>query len=230
MTLASILVVDPDAAARAQMVVELRGLGHDVLESENAGAALAAVQRSQPDLMICDRALPDLDGVELLTDVRRNEDLRSMRVVMTSGSKDADDMVTALESGADDFVGKPLHMAEFVARVGACLRRPANLHTASRVSAGSITVDNIGHRVAVGDTYVSLAPREYRLLLFLLTNQDRVFSREQLLVHVWDRDASVGPRTVDVHIRRLRSILEPFEKDGYLQTVRGSGYRFSLNV
>jgi two-component system phosphate regulon response regulator PhoB len=121
-------------------------------------------------------------------------------------------------------------MREFVARIGACLRRPANLHTSNVVTAGGIAIDNVGHRVAVDDTYVGLAPREYRLLLFLMTNQDRVFSREQLLVHVWDRDGSVGLRTVDVHIRRLRSILEPFEKEGFLQTVRGSGYRFSLSI
>ena len=230
MTLASILVVDPDTAVRTQMATELRGLGHEVSESEDAGAALAAVKRTQPDLLICDCALPDLDGVELLTDVRRSEELKSMRVVMTSGNNAAADIVKALESGADDFVGKPLSMPEFLARVGACLRRPANLHTSSQVSAGGITIDNVGHRVSVNDEYVSLAPREYRLLLFLLTNQDRVFSREQLLVHVWDRDSSVGPRTVDVHVRRLRSILEPYDKDRYLQTVRGSGYRFSLSV
>jgi two-component system phosphate regulon response regulator PhoB len=229
MTLASILVVDPDAATRVQMAAELRGLGHDVAESGDAGSALATVRRAPPDLMICDCRLPDLDGVELLTDVRRSEDLKSMRVVMTSG-RNAPDIVSALESGADDFVGKPLDMPEFLARVGACLRRPANLYAAGLVTAGGITIDNIGHRVAVNDDYVSLAPREYRLLLFLLTNQDRVFSREQLLVHVWDRDASVGPRTVDVHVRRLRSILEPYGRDGFLQTVRGSGYRFSLSV
>ncbi len=83
-------------------------------------------------------------------------------------------------------------------------------------------------RVVVDGTFVSLAPREYRLLLFLLSNQDRVFSRKQLLVHVWDRDVAVGARTVDVHVRRLRSLLEPFGYDHYLQTARGSGYRFSL--
>jgi two-component system phosphate regulon response regulator PhoB len=230
MTLASILVVDSDAAARAQMAAKLRELGHEVSESDNAGAALAAVRLQQPDLMICDCILPDLAGVELLSDVRRNEDLKSMRVVMTSANGKSGDVVAALESGADDFVGKPLDVAEFLARVGACLRRPANLHTSNLVTAGGIVIDNVGHRVAIDETYVSLAPREYRLLLFLLTHPDRVFSREQLLVHVWDRDASVGPRTVDVHIRRLRSILEPFEKEGYLQTVRGSGYRFSLSV
>ncbi|MCG8371176.1 MAG: winged helix-turn-helix domain-containing protein [Proteobacteria bacterium] len=228
--MASILVVDPDAAARNRMAAGLRELGHDVAESESAGLALAALRRRRPDLMICDCGLPDLDGVELLSDVRRSDELRTMRVLMTSGSETSLDVVSALESGADDFVGKPLDMDEFLARVGACLRRPANLHTASVVAAGGIAIDNVGHRVSVDDTFVSLAPREYRLLHFLLTHQDRVFSREQLLVHVWDRDTSVGPRTVDVHIRRLRSILEPFEKDEFLQTVRGSGYRFSLSV
>jgi two-component system phosphate regulon response regulator PhoB len=98
------------------------------------------------------------------------------------------------------------------------------------VSGGGITIDNAGHRVSVDGHYIALAPREYRLLLFLLNNTDRVFSRKQLLIHVWDRDATVGPRTVDVHIRRLRSTLEPFGYDRYLQTLRGTGYRFSLDT
>ena len=96
------------------------------------------------------------------------------------------------------------------------------------IGAGGISVDTAGHRVIVDSDYVTLAPREYRLLLFLLGNQDRVFSRQQLLVHVWDRDASIGSRTVDVHVRRLRSMLEPYGYEGYIQTVRGAGYRFSL--
>ena len=127
-------------------------------------------------------------------------------------------------------VGKPGDMPEMLARMDGSLdpqQRPDNMQV---VSAGGITIDNIGHRVQVDNEHISLAPREYRLLLFMLTHQDRVFSREQLLAHVWNRDSSVGARTVDVHIRRLRSVLEPFERNGYLQTVRGSGYRFSLNV
>lgn len=106
-------------------------------------------------------------------------------------------------------------------------QKPADLDV---IIAGGISIDNAGHRVVVDGDYVSLAPREYRLLLFLLRYQDRVFSRKQLLVHVWDRDAAVGPRTVDVHIRRLRSVLEPYGYDRYLQTVRGTGYRFSLDT
>ena len=228
MTLASILVVDSDSQVRQQIAQELRELGHDVDELDNAGSAIQAVRESCPDLMVCEFALPDLSGIELLNDVRRNDELRKLRVMMTSADTGSRDIVTALESGADDYVGKPVDLQELAARVGACLSRPANHSDAERVSAGGISIDKIGHRVIINDTYVTLAPREYRLLLFLLTHPDRVFSRKQLLVHVWDRDVSVGPRTVDVHIRRLRSVLEPFGYDGYLQTVRGTGYRFSL--
>jgi two-component system phosphate regulon response regulator PhoB len=228
--LASILVVDPDQAIRGRMAHELRELGHDVAESEDAFTALELLRRKRPDLMLCDFTLPDLGGVELLNDVRSIEDLRTMRVMMTSGRSNPDDVVLALESGADDFIGKPINLRELRARVGACLRRPANVPQTGEISAGGIRIDNLGQRVAVDDTYVSLAPREYRLLLFLASNRDRVFSRKQLLVHVWDRDAAVGPRTVDVHVRRLRSVLEPFGYDRYLQTVRGSGYRFSVDT
>ena len=228
MTLASILLVDSDASARGLMASELREQGHDVSETEDAGSALELVRRKRPDLMVCDFALPDLAGVELLSDVRSSDDLRNMRVLMTSASDDNADVMTALESGADDFIEKPINRLELRARVSACLRRPANLSRAEEISAGGIRIDNIGHRVRVDGQYVSLAPREYRLLLFLLSNQDRVFSRQQLLVHVWDREVAVGARTVDVHVRRLRSLLEPSGYDHYLQTVRGSGYRFSL--
>ena len=230
MTLASILVVDSDTQARQQIARELREIGHDVDELDTAGSAIQAVRRTCPDLMVCEFALPDLSGIELLNDVRSSDDLRKLRVLMTSASPGSRDIVTALESGADDFVHKPIDLQELAARVGACLNRPANHADAERVSAGGISIDKIGHRVSVDDTFVTLAPREYRLLLFLLTHQDRVFSRKQLLVHVWARDASVGPRTVDVHIRRLRSVLEPFGYADYLQTVRGTGYRFSLET
>ena len=228
MSLASILVVDADLAAQQQIVSSLRELGHHVSATGNARAAVSAIRQQRPDLLVCDCHLPDLGGVELLGDLKRSEELRMMRVLMTSASGNADNAVSALQSGADDFISKPLNIQEFLARVAACLRRPATLLRADLVSAGGITIDNVGHRVTADGSFLSLAPREYGLLLFLLNNQNRVFSRRQLLMHVWGGDAIVGPRTVDVHIRRLRNLLEPYSYAKYIQTVRGSGYRFSL--
>jgi two-component system phosphate regulon response regulator PhoB len=230
MSLASILLVDHDVTARALIAQELRQLGHDVSESDDAGSALRAMAESRPDLMVLDWVLPDLAGIELLSDVKHDDELKHVRVVITSAHRAPEDVVAALDLGADDFLGKPFSSRELVARVGACLRRPATLHNSGRLEAGGISVDKIAHRVLVDNKLVSLAPREYRLLLFLIGNQDRAFSRRQLLIHVWNRDSAVGVRTVDVHIRRLRSVLEPFGYDRYVQTVRGSGYRFSLDT
>lgn len=228
MPVASILVVDSDMGSRAVITDSLRKMGHDVSETSSAASALAAMRVRRPDLMVCDCALPDLDGVELLNDVRSNDKLQSTRVLMTSDRAASTDVVSAFESGADDFIGKPINTREFIARVDACLSRPAKAFHTRVISVGGVAIDNVSRRVTADGIIISLAPREYRLLLFMLTNQDRVFSRKQLLVHVWDQDCSVGPRTVDVHIRRLRSVLEPFTYDKYVQTVRGSGYRFSL--
>ncbi len=149
-----------------------------------------------------------------------------------SESDNAETVLAEVQRSQHDllvFVGKPTDMPGLLARVDQNLVQEPSPRNGKTVTAGGITIDHVGHRVSVDGKHVSLAPREYRLLLFLTTHQDRVFSREQLLIHVWHRDTSVGPRTVDVHIRRLRSVLEPFAYDKYLQTVRGSGYRFSLN-
>ncbi len=229
-TLASILLVDSDLATRSAMAGELRSLGHDVRESDDANSAWNKALRVRPDLMVCDYSLPDLTGVDLLADIRLNDDLKNMRVLMTSGRDDSSDLVIALRAGADDFVAKPFRVPEFIARVDACLRRPANIERSSVVSASGISIDTVAHRVTVDGSAVVLAPREYQLLLFFLGNRDRVLSRAQLLSQVWARDVSLGPRTVDVHIRRLRSVLEPSGYDKYVQTVRGCGYRFSLSV
>ena len=225
--MASILIVDADTSARVAVARELRELGHDVSESESASTALEAVESTRPDLMVIEWSLPDVSGIEVLTDIKRSDLHSPTRVVMTSGRGKSDDVVAALDSGADDFVGKPYEIPELIARVGACLRRPASSHSNTEIRVGGITIDNVSRRVFVDGDNATLAPREYRLLLFLMANRERVFSRRQLLIHVWDRNANVGVRTVDVHVRRLRSLLEPYGYHRYLQTVRGSGYRFS---
>ena len=226
--MASILVVDADPAARNEVAHELRGQGHEVFESDKAGAALQAVEERRPDLLVLEWTLPDMGGLDVLTDVKRRR-RDAVRVLMTSARNEATDVATALDSGADDFVGKPYSMPEVVARVSACLRRPPTAHSSDELRAEGITIDRVGHRVYVQGEPLTLAPREYRLLVFLIANHGRVFSRAQLLLNVWGRRAAVGARTVDVHIRRLRSLLEPYGYDRFLQTARGAGYRFSTD-
>ena len=224
---ASILIVDAEDADRMAVASELRGLGHEVGESATASKALQVAERLNPDLMVLGWSLPDAAGLDVLQNVKRIGQTSATRVLMTSSEKPEENVVLALNAGADDFVSKPFAMPELLARLGACLRRPATVSSGAELRAGGIMIDAVAHRVFVDGDSLTLAPREYRLLSFLMTNRDRVYSRRQLLTHVWDRSASVGVRTVDVHVRRLRSLLEPYQYDHFLQTVRGSGYRFS---
>ena len=224
---ASILIVDAEDGDRIAVAKALRGLGHEVGESATAAKALEAAERIRPDLMVLGWSLPDAAGLDVLQDVKRAGAHSATRVLMTSSENPGENVVTALDAGADEFVSKPFAMPELLARLGACLRRPATLSSGAELRAGGISIDSVAQRVFVDGDALTLAPREYRLLSFLVTNRDRVYSRRQLLTHVWDRNASVGVRTVDVHVRRLRSLLEPYRYDHFVQTVRGSGYRFS---
>lgn len=226
--MASIMVVDSDSASRSLISQSLRENGHRVAESSSARAAIAGAVHECPDLMVCDSTLPDSHGVQVLQEIRSTDELRDMRVLITGGRRSEINAATALQLGADDFINAPLDMKELLARVDACLRRPATSCRPAKLSAGGIAIDDNCRRVVANGKTLTLARREYRLLFFLMQNQERVFSRQQLLVHVWDEQTSIGPRTVDVHIRRLRSSLEAFGFDRYLQTVRGAGYRFSL--
>jgi len=224
---ASILVVDADSATRASLAGQLRELGHDVSESDSAEHALATYPGMRPDLMIVECDLPDRPGIELLNDIKKSAAGSAVRVVMTAERKRFSELANAFESGADDVVAKPIDRDELAARVSVCLRRPPASRSPGELQVGGITIDSVGQRVFVDGEPVDLAPREYRLLLFFIENRERVFSRDQLLSEVWGKQADVGARTVDVHVRRLRSLLEPYGYETFLQTVRGSGYRFS---
>jgi two-component system phosphate regulon response regulator PhoB len=228
MTLASVLVVDADMVSQGQIVRGLREQGYHVSATENASSAFQALRIKQPDLLVCDCQLPDLPGTEFLNDLKSSDELRAMRILMTGDSKYPDSAAAALDIGADDFAAKPINMRELLARVAACLRRPATFPRSDSTSAGGIKIDTASHRVTADGNFLSLAPREYDLLLYFLRNQNRVFSRHHLLMHVWGGSSSVGVRTVDVHVRRVRGLLEPYSYAKYIQTVRGSGYRFSL--
>ena len=230
MSSASILVVDTDTSLRDSVVSRLRSSGHNVAEAASANTALQTLRNQTTDLLLIDVDLPDMGGTEVLREVKRDERYDRLRVMVSCPTpRLAPSAVgSALDAGADDFLAKPYDLDEMIARVTLCLRRaPVQAPERRVLQAGAITIDDISHRVTVAGHAVDLAPREYQLLHFFMSNPDRLYSRSQLLTFVWNKPKGLGNRTVDVHVRRLRRILEPMNCAGYIQTVRGNGYRFS---
>ncbi|MGI9245313.1 MAG: phosphate regulon transcriptional regulator PhoB, partial [Steroidobacteraceae bacterium] len=181
----------------------------------------------RPDLLLVDWMLPDQSGLELTRALKRGKDTQDLPVIMLTARADEHDKIAGLEGGADDYVTKPFSPRELLARVQAVLRRASPSAVGSIIEAGELKLDAAGHRVTAGEQTVPLGPTEYKLLRFFMEHPERVYTRGQLLDRVWGGNVYVEERTVDVHIRRLRKALEPFACDGLVQTVRGSGYRFS---
>jgi len=221
-----ILVVEDERAIREMVVFTLKRAGFTVTEAEDASAARRALVDHSPDLVLLDWMLPDLSGLELARALRRDEGTRELPIIMLTARAAEDDKVMGLESGADDYLTKPFSARELVARIQALLRRAAGAD-GEALAIGDLRLDPASHRVSADGAEVVLGPTEYRLLKFFMSQPERVFSRAQVLDRVWGGNVYIEERTVDVHIRRLRKALAPHRCDSYIQTVRGSGYRFS---
>jgi two-component system phosphate regulon response regulator PhoB len=222
-----ILVVEDEQPIRDLIAFGLRRAGFQVALAEDCQAARASIADRRPDLMLVDWMLPDTSGLELTRQLRKDPDTREIPVIMLTARAEEADKVTGLEGGADDYVVKPFSARELVARILAVLRRAAPAGSEERIEFGRLTLDQASHRVLADGRPVSVGPTEYRLLSFLMTHPERVYSRSQLLDRVWGGNVYVEERTVDVHIRRLRKALEASGCDDLVQTVRGAGYRFS---
>ena len=227
MTGKQILIVEDEKPIRDMIAFGLRRAGFEVREAEDCAAARASIADARPDLLLVDWMLPDQSGLELTRAVKRSKDTQDLPVIMLTARADEHDKVSGLEGGADDYVTKPFSPRELLARINAVLRRALPGAAGESLEAGGVTLDVASHRVTVDDQSVPLGPTEYRLLQFFMEHPERVYSRSQLLDRVWGGNVYVEERTVDVHIRRLRKALEPSGRDGLVQTVRGSGYRFS---
>jgi len=224
---ATILLVEDEPAIQELISANLMRAGHHVLRAGDAETAQRIVREALPDLILLDWMLPGMSGVEFARRLRNEERTRSIPLIMLTARGEEQDKVMGLESGADDYITKPFSPRELVARIKAVLRRRAPETTEDTVSSGDLRLDPATHRLTAGGKPVTLGPTEFRLLHFLMTHPERVHSRAQLLDQVWGDHVFVEERTVDVHIRRLRCALEPSFHDGLVQTVRGSGYRFS---
>jgi two-component system phosphate regulon response regulator PhoB len=180
-----------------------------------------------PDLILLDWMLPGMSGLDFARRLRADVRTKNIPIIMLTARGEERDKVAGLETGADDYITKPFSPRELLARIQAVLRRGKPQASEEAVEAGGLRLDPVSHRVMADSAPVSLGPTEFRLLHFLMTHPERVHSRDQLLDQVWGDHVFVEERTVDVHIRRLRAALEPSGLDGLVQTVRGSGYRFS---
>ena len=180
-----------------------------------------------PDLLLVDWMLPDTSGLEFTRALKRDRETRELPVIMLTARAEEGDKVAGLEGGADDYITKPFSPRELLARINAVLRRALPAEGAERIDIEGLVLDQSSQRVSSGERTVALGPTEYRMLAFFMTHPERVYTREQLLDRVWGGNVYVEERTIDVHIRRLRKALEEFGYDRLIQTVRGSGYRFS---
>ncbi|MDE1989909.1 MAG: phosphate regulon transcriptional regulator PhoB [Betaproteobacteria bacterium] len=224
---ASILVVEDEAAIQEMIALNLNQAGHEPLLAANAQEALDQVRESLPDLMLVDWMLPGLSGVDLVRRLRASERTQNIPIIMLTARAEEADKLMGLESGADDYITKPFSIRELNARIKAVLRRRAPQMTEDPVRFKDLLLDPGTHRVSIQGEEISLGPTEFKLLHFFMTHPERVYSRTQILDHVWGDHVFIEERTVDVHIRRLRAALEPSGSDEILQTVRGSGYRLT---
>lgn len=225
---AHILIVDDEAAIRDMVRMALELDNFKVSDASNAHQAAKVLEQQDIDLILLDWMMPGISGIDFASRIRR-EGNNHVGIIMLTAKDDEKDLIRGLDVGADDYVKKPFSTKELISRINAVMRRLSENNVGNDiVSAGKITIDSSQHRILIDGDNVDFSPTEFRLLHFLLSHQDRVFARDQLLDNVWGDRVYVEDRTVDVHIRRLRKVLEPYACDQYINTVRGVGYRFSL--
>jgi two-component system phosphate regulon response regulator PhoB len=219
-----IQVVEDETALVTLLRYNLEREGFRVVAAYDGEEALVMASEEHPDLILLDWMLPLTSGLEVCRRLRRQPETRDTPILMLTARGEEADKIRGLDSGADDYITKPFSPAELIARIRAVLRRSQPQLTSEALSFGDLSMDLAAHRVRRNGRDIHLGPTEFRLLRHLLQHPGRVFSREQLLDAVWGHDVYVEPRTVDVHIRRLRKALNTGQEPDLIRTVRAAGY------
>lgn len=222
-----ILIVDDEAAIRDTVCLILANAGFESLEAVSVSDAQALLKHTMPHLILLDWMLKGASGLDYLRLLKKDEATREIPVIMLTAKGEELDKVSGLEQGADDYITKPFSAKELLARIKVALRRLEPTSVADEISFDGLILNRVTHTISIKHYPLKCSSMEYRLLGFFMTHPDRVYQRDQLLDLVWGRNVHVGDRTVDVHVRQLRKMLEPFGKDSLLQTVRGAGYMFT---
>ena len=226
----TVLIVDDEAAIREMVSLALETAKFNVLEASDSQEGRAIIIDSQPDVVLLDWMMPGTTGLELLRRLRRDPLTEKIPVILLTAKTSEDSKITGLDSGADDFISKPFSPKELISRIRALIRRSTVTEPSEPIKVGEMLFDPESHRVSICGEPVEIGPTEYRLLQFFLTHQERVYSRDQILDHVWGANVYLDERTVDVHIRRLRKAIAVAGQEKFVQTVRGAGYRFSTRT
>ena len=224
MARAKMLLVEDDAALAELLVYHFRREDFDVKQTPDGEEALLIAQETAPDIVLLDWMVEGLSGIEVCRRLRRMPETANVPIIMLTARGEEEDRVRGLETGADDYVTKPFSPRELVARVGAVLRRVRPALAGEALIYADIEMDTVGHKVRRSGTTVPLGPTEFRLLKHFLEHPGWVFSRERLLDSVWGHDSDIEPRTVDVHIRRLRKAINEGGRPDIIRTVRSAGY------
>jgi len=219
-----VLVVEDEAALATMLRYNLEKQGFQVQEAVDGPEALTLIAEQAPDIVLLDWMLPVMSGIEVCRQIRRRPATRDLPVIMVTARTEDQDAVRALNTGADDYITKPFSLDALLARMRALLRRTGAVPERGQHAFHDITMDLTSHRVVRNGRPIHLGPTEFRLLEFLIRHPRRVFSREELLHAVWGRDIHVEPRTVDVHIRRLRKSVNGEGELDLVRTVRAAGY------
>lgn len=221
---ATVLVVEDEKSISTLIQYNLEKEGFKVLISETGEEGFELIKKNLPDLVLLDWMLPDLSGIDICKQIKKDTKLKSIPVIMLTAKSEETDKIRGFETGADDYVTKPFSTKELILRIKALLKRVKPSLTEDIVSFKDIKIDRLSRRVYRGDKEIKLGPTEYNLLNFFIKNPTRVYSREQLLNQVWGNDIYVESRTVDVHIRRLRKAINLDDQDDLIRTVRSAGY------
>ena len=219
-----ILLVEDDSALAELLVYNLRREDFEVAHTPDGEEAMLLAQENPPDLVLLDWMIEGISGIEVCRRLRRHPDTANVPIIMLTARGEETDRIRGLETGADDYVTKPFSPRELVARVGAVLRRVRPALAGEQLAYADIEMDIVAHKVRRGGEPIALGPTEFRLLRHFLEHPGRVFSRERLLDSVWGHDSDIEPRTVDVHIRRLRKAMNAGDRGDVIRTVRSAGY------
>lgn len=226
----TILIVEDEIAIKDMLRFAMEGVGFGLLEAENTHEAELQIAKQIPDLILLDWMLPGMSGIDFARKLKHHPQTKDIPIIMLTAKAEEENKIKGLETGADDYITKPFSPRELIARIKTVLRRGPLVTPEGMIQIGDLCVNTNAHQVTIKNHVLELTPREYKLLHFFVTHQERVYSRDQLLSQVWGGESDIDDRTVDVQIRRLRERLKLHCYDGHIKTIRGTGYQFTGKI